>query len=318
MISTDERYVFSHVLAPGDYGVLNHFWITYMSESDNGTIIRYYIDGEQNASIVFTPSLLCGVGFYDAQGPWGTNWFGKGADDGAWWSNFNIPFQKSLVVTMQHLYGSFGGYYVIVRGQTNLPIVLGGRTLPKTAKMNQFRIDQLYHPLDWVPLVNVTSGPGMHFMVTIAAQSGNLNFLEGCLHVYMDGDNTFPGFVISTGTEDYFDSAWYFNGGQFHYPVSGFTHLTQEPNNVTWSAYRFHDTDPLFFNDGFQLIWRNGDMVDMAGMKCYMESGGPFAGSPTDSNIQAYGWAYTWPASTEEKAEEGFLAGQNTVGTMSS
>jgi len=48
--------------------------------------IRYYIDGETNASIEFTPSLACGVGFYDTQAPWGTEWFGKGADDAGWYS----------------------------------------------------------------------------------------------------------------------------------------------------------------------------------------------------------------------------------------
>jgi hypothetical protein len=39
------------------------------------------------------------------------------------------------------------------------------------------------------------------------------------------------------GTEDYFDSAWYFDAGEFYLPNSGFTHLDQT-NGVTWSAYR--------------------------------------------------------------------------------
>ena len=32
----------------------------------------------------------------------------------------------------------------------------------------------------------------MHFMHTLAVQSGNLNFLEGCYHMYSDGNNDFP------------------------------------------------------------------------------------------------------------------------------
>lgn len=123
-------------------------------------------------------------------------------------------------------------------------------------------------------------------MHTLQVGSGNLNFLEGCYHAYLDGNNEFPGVVISTGTEglfiwdgnwllDYFDSAWYFNGGEFHLPVAGFTHYETTSDYVTWSAYRFltinvmilrfHDMDPLWFNDGFQLIWRNGDMLDPTG-----------------------------------------------------
>jgi hypothetical protein len=30
----------------------------------------------------------------------------------------------------------------------------------------------------------------------------------------------------------------YFDAGQFYFPVSGFTHMENEKNNVTWSAYR--------------------------------------------------------------------------------
>jgi hypothetical protein len=28
-----------------------------------------------------------------------------------------------------------------------------------------------------------------------------------------------------------------------------------------WSAYRFHEMDPLRFNNGFRLVWRNGDVL---------------------------------------------------------
>ena len=87
--------------------------------------IRYYIDGETNASIEFTPSLACGVGFYDTQAPWGTEWFGKGADDAGWYNNFRIPFQKSIVVTVQHKFDDYPGFYMIVRGSVNVPITVG-------------------------------------------------------------------------------------------------------------------------------------------------------------------------------------------------
>ena len=56
-------------------------------------------------------------------------------------------------------------------------------------------------------------------------------------------------------TEDYFDSAWYFDAGnavllivcvnsqpcmtgEFYFPVSGFTHIDQT-SGITWSAYRY-------------------------------------------------------------------------------
>ena len=101
---------------------------------------------------------------------------------------------------------------------------------------------------------------------------------------------------MSTGTEDYFDSAWYFDGGQFHLPVSGYTHFAQLSNSsVTWSAYRFHEMDPLVFNDGFRLVWRNGDAIDpQTNLKCFIEIGGDIVGTPTVSDITSYAWVYTW------------------------
>jgi hypothetical protein len=48
----------------------------------------------------------------------------------------------------------------------------------------------------------------------------------------------FPGTLMSTGTEDYFDSGWYFDAGEFRLPVSGFTHLDNSNNEIKWSAYR--------------------------------------------------------------------------------
>jgi len=291
-IDQTEKWIFEHFLAPGDIGVLTHFWLTYGSNVDPGTIIRYYIDGEQNASIVFEPSMACGVGFYDTQAPWGTSNFGKGASDGSWFNNFKIPFQKSLVVTAQNTLGSFGGFYIIVRGATNIPVTVGGVALPNTARMNLFVTNLTAQPLDLVTMANVPSGPGAMWMHTLSVSSGDLNCLEGCYHAYFDGDS-FPGTLLATGTEDYFDSGWYFNAGEFHFPVAGYTHYDGS-NGITLSAYRFHDMDPLFFDDGFQFVWRNGDRLDPAGIKCMALDEGTIVGTPTATDVLAYTWVYTW------------------------
>jgi len=69
--------------------------------------------------------MAAGVGFYDTAGPWGTEWFGKGAKDGAWYNNIKIPFQKSIVVTIQHRLKAHKDFFMILRGAVNIPIVLG-------------------------------------------------------------------------------------------------------------------------------------------------------------------------------------------------
>ena len=84
--------------------------------------------------------------------------------------------------------------------------------------------------------------------------------------------------VPPQGMEDYYDSSFYFHAGIFQLPVSGVTHMcaggghaspphpacpangTAVPATSQWSGYRFHEKDPLWFEDGVQLIVRNGDV----------------------------------------------------------
>ena len=60
--------------------------------TDNATV-RYYVDGEESASIEFKPPMATGSG-YDDLTVWGTAKAGHGATDGAWFINYRIPFQQ--------------------------------------------------------------------------------------------------------------------------------------------------------------------------------------------------------------------------------
>jgi hypothetical protein len=209
-----------------------------------------------------------------------------------------IPFQKSIRVTGKLPSTSTDNkiIWVIVRGTENLPTSFHGFQLPPTARLLLQKIEnQVYDPLAWVPVADVPSGHGLLLSHTLAVVSGNMNFLEGCYHAYPDHSQSFPGVITSTGTEDYFDSAFYFNAGQFHFEVSGYTHFKQlENGGVEWSAYRMHEIDPIFFYNGFRFLWRNGDVVDDRGFKCILDQGGHPAGSPTQSNVTSYAWVYVW------------------------
>jgi hypothetical protein len=37
-------------------------------------------------------------------------------------------------------------------------------------------------------------------------------------------------------------------------------HLKTQKNLTEWSAYRFHEMDPLRFEDGLKFQWRCGDL----------------------------------------------------------
>ena len=79
--------------------------------------------------------------------------------------------------------------------------------------------------------------------------------MEGCYHLFTPVDTTpWPGQLLSTGMEDYYDSAFYFDGGPFHAPVAGSTHMS---NQREWSGYRIHEMDPLVFSNGVSMRWRS-------------------------------------------------------------
>lgn len=84
-------------------------------------MVRYYVDGEEEASIEFQPALACGTGFGDERAPWGNSIIGHGASVGGWYHNLKIPFYKSIKVTLQTdaVFGTVP-YYMIVRGAEGL------------------------------------------------------------------------------------------------------------------------------------------------------------------------------------------------------
>jgi len=61
---------------------------------------------------------------------------------------------------------------------------------------------------------------------------------------------------LSSGAEDYFLSAFYFDLGMFKTPCSG---LSYYDGRGTLSGYKMHDRDPVFFNDGLVLTFRNNE-----------------------------------------------------------
>jgi hypothetical protein len=191
-----EKTLFAHRITKGHTGVMNHFWSTCNAACEGNLIVRYYIDGEQNASIEFEPGLASGSGFDDQAAPWGTKWMGHGAHS-AWFNNFKIPFGDSVRVTIQSKDGAkHGGFYMILRGGLDLPLTIGDITLPPTARLQLQKYEGPLEPLEWLSVAKVPKGyAGQFFMSTLAVNNsgvGGLNFLEGCYHMYDPPDQPFP------------------------------------------------------------------------------------------------------------------------------
>eukprot|EP00935_MAST-01C_sp_MAST-1C-sp1_P001287 g1287.t1 len=134
------------------------------------------------------------------------------------------------------------------------PVVLGDLQLPASARLRLHRFENQTEHLDLVTIADVPSGTaGALLNVRFdASNPTSYGYLEACMRAMIDGATT-PMF-LSSGAEDYFLSAYYFNEGEFKTPNSGLTYFD---GHGTLSAYKTHDRDPVLWSDSLKLVFRN-------------------------------------------------------------
>lgn len=269
-------------------GCLTHMWFGGDFKESAYTRIRVYVDGEAVAAIDMELFMGTGIGFGDAAAPWGSEKMGRtGAGDNVY-NTYRIPFGSSVRVTGQLAKGAADhpAFWWIIRGTENLPVQLGGVTLPETARLKLHKLENhTAQPLEEFALCDV-KGAGALYQVTVAAKGSahtgdwkDLSYMEGCMRAYLNGAS--EPTMLSSGFEDYFLGTYYFNKGRYANALAGVTHLDAKAGEV--SAYRFHDVDPIFFQTGFKLTARNGDQVN-----------GKTIGNPPVTTYTTYAWVYEW------------------------
>jgi len=265
-------------------GYLDHMWFGGAFANYLRLRLRVYVDGELIPSIDMELGMGAGIGFQDLNAPWGTRFSGvTGAPSGIFF-NYRIPFAKSVRVTAELPLGTPRDvvFWWIIRGLENHSLEVCGFRLPPQARLKLHKlVDYQAQPLQEFDLARVP-GAGLIFQVAMAAKSTNLEFLEGQMRAYM-GNNLKPQF-LSSGLEDYFLGTYYFNRGLYHFAQAGLTH--KDDTNNSFSAYRFHDEDPLVFSDGIRLACRCGEQ---RGEKTFGTTGNP---QPT--TYTTYTWTYEW------------------------
>lgn len=270
-------------------GCLTHFWFGGNFNGVEDTRIRYYVDGEEKASIDMDLYMGHGIGFNDNQAPWATKYIGKIGEKNGIFNNYRIPFGKSVKVTAQKSKDADTNPKIwwIIRGAENCRVSIGNVELPGEARLKLCRLeDYTAEPLEEFNLCDV-SGSGAVFQVTIAAQGlgkKNISYLEACMRAYLNKAE--EPVMLSSGLEDYFLGTYYFDTGKYYADIAGLTHLNKA--NSSFSAYRFHDEDPLFFDKGLRLTCRNSETVH-----------GTKKGSAGDKNLPkvrftTYTWVYQW------------------------
>lgn len=268
-------------------GYLDHMWFGGAFKNYKKLRIRVYVDGEAVASIDMELGLGVGVGFQDPAAPWGNRYVGVTGEPSGIYFNHRIPYTRSVRVTAELPAGVPRDTVLwwIIRGLENGQAQVCGFTLPSTARLKLHKVvDRQVQPLEEFELAQA-AGAGLLFQVTMAAESSNFEYLEGQMRAYFGSDSG-PQF-LSSGLEDYFLGTYYFNRGLYHLPQAGLTHKDEATSS--FSAYRYHDEDPVVFSDGFRLTCRCGER---RGDKTFGTTG-----HPQPAKYTTYAWIYEFPHS---------------------
>ena len=157
--------------------------------------------------------------------PFGHELFGKQAKSGGVYSTVRIPFSQSIRTTITG-YSDCATqmiYWFIIRGVEGLPVQLGDFVLPDQARLSVVRNTNVTLQVqEFITLASAAPNTaGALVNVFFDTMSADPNFLEACVRFYPNGAST-PTF-LSSGTEDYFLSASYFDEGKFANSQSGLT-----------------------------------------------------------------------------------------------
>lgn len=178
--------------------------------------------------------------------------------------------------------------------------MVGSFRVPTYSRLRVHKQDKTIAPLEFVQLSQTTNKAGMLFLVTFDIQSETPAFLEGCVRAKIDSSNETT--FLSSGTEDFFLSAFYFNRGEYHGYHSGLTYKAQNASSTHIVAYKFFVDDPVLFSNSFKLIWRNfeqskgpdGCPDQFPPNPNGKESDLTRFGDPAKARIQSYAWVYEW------------------------
>lgn len=213
--------------------------------------IQIFYDGET------TPSIDAPIGLFFGVGTMQRNAFQSlpvGITDGTnqMYCYFPMPFKNSYEVKLVNNYSE---ELTGVNASISYSTVAGNINSMGYLKTQYNRNNPPSAGADYT-FLDVT-GLGKYVGVVLEVNNSVNDFwLEGDERFYLDGSRT-PS-LYGTGTEDYFNGAWYFANGPFNLFQHGFTSFKDSDRTL----YRFHLTDPVYFSKSAKLGIEHGPAND--------------------------------------------------------
>ena len=248
-VKAGQKAVIANVKGPG---VIARIWMTIYSPDPNylrTILIKMYWDGEKNPSVEVPLGDFFGTGFKYKQ------YIGRytGMSSGGYYCYFPMPFQKAAkIVVVNQSHSDIEDLYFQIDYQklkNKLSSDVGyfhawwNRKIRTTSKKNYLILD--------------AKGRGQVVGVNMSIQGykKGYRYLEGDEMVYVDGEKK-PS-INGTGTEDFFNSGWYFLDGEFSAPDQGL--IIKNDSLARIAAYRFMVGDQVPFKKSIKFTIEHGD-----------------------------------------------------------
>jgi hypothetical protein len=233
-------------------GIIVGIWFTVASPDKyflRRTLVRMYWDGEESPSVDVPLGDFFGTGFQYKH--YVTPYLGMSS--GGYYCYFPMPFDRSARVEVVNQTGQeINSFYYHIDYQW-LPKPLD----PDLAYFHAtWRREPRTDPHHAYTILEAR-GRGHLVGVNMSMQSYNndMQYLEGDEMVYVD-DERVPS-LAGTGTEDYFNSGWYFSKGEFAAPYHGL--ILKDDSLQRIAAYRFHILDAIPFTSSLRFMIEHGD-----------------------------------------------------------
>lgn len=213
----------------------------------NNLFLKIYWDGETEPSVEAPLGLFFGLGTMSAVKiqslPLGVD------NNNRLYCYFPMPFRNSFMISIDNKSNKNFNENILHYGIYDLNDDFNKVGYFKTEYRN---LSPTVIGKDYVFLE--TEGTGLFLGVTQESCDFGLWHLEGDERFYIDDSKT--PFIYGTGTEDYYNGAWYFNRGEFNLPAHGLSRF----KGANASMYRFHISDPIpFLKNGKFCIEHGGE-----------------------------------------------------------
>jgi len=213
-----------------------------------GAVLSAYWDGEAEPSVRVPLADLFGSAFKPPK-TWSSAILSA---DGCGIVRFPMPFEKARL-TIQ----SRGGPDSI-----ETALLVDRTDDPPAARFHALWREQESRAGEPVIFLS-TRGRGVYVGTLLSAIAARTEgFLEGDETFIIDGS---PETALrGTGTEDYFNSGWYFAQAGVPQPFHGASFVDRE-NAPRFSAFRFHLADRVPFSESIEVVFEHGDRNHEAG-----------------------------------------------------